>query len=95
MSHMMEPAIGEDMEKLAFLSGQQETVGQTSKDVKEMEDQNFILIKNETAVSRRSWTCDKEEDGNKDGGETFLSHAKEELVLELKEAELKALKDNY
>ena len=62
MSHMMEPVIGEDMEKLAFLSGQQENVGQTSKAVKEMEDQNFILIEDEEAVSQRDWACDNEGD---------------------------------
>jgi len=113
---------------LAFLSDQRKTIGQTSKVVIKMEDQNFILLKNEEVVSPRNWTCDKEEDSEDciefleeissemadfwhelsllenrlanqrmkilivqlklDEGEADVSHAKEESVLELKEAEL-------
>ena len=47
---------------MACLVDQRKTVGQTSKVVIEIEDQNFILMKNEEVVSPRNWTCDKEGD---------------------------------
>ena len=62
MYHMKEPVIVEDKEELAYLIGQEKSVGQTSKAVTEIEDQNFILMKNEKVVSPRHWTCDKEGD---------------------------------
>jgi len=62
MSYDKEFSIDEDKEELIFLIGQRESDGQTSKTITEMEDQNFILIKNEEVVSTRSYTCDREED---------------------------------
>ena len=48
MPHVREPVIGENMEKLTFLSGQKGTLGHISKVVTEMGNQNPLLIKNET-----------------------------------------------
>jgi len=62
MSYDKEFSIDEDKEELIFLNGQRESDGQTSKTITELEDQNFILIKNEEVVSTRSYTCDKAED---------------------------------
>ena len=39
---------------------QEKTVGQKYKVFTEIEDNNFILMKNEEVVSPRNWTCDKE-----------------------------------
>ena len=47
---------------MAYLIDQRKTVGKTSKAVIEIEDQNFILMKNEEVVSPKNWTCDKEGD---------------------------------
>ena len=47
----MEPDINEDKEELNFLHGQGKMVGQTSRNVIVMKDQNFILIEDEEAVS--------------------------------------------
>ena len=47
----MEPNINEDKEELTFLHGQENMVGQTSRNVTVMKDQNFILIEDEKAVS--------------------------------------------
>jgi len=44
---------------LTFLSGQNETVGHIYKVVTEMRNQNFIVIKDESVMSLRDWTCDK------------------------------------
>ena len=62
MSYDNKFSIGKNNEELIFLNGQRESDGQTSKTITEMEDHNFILIKNEEVVSTRSYTCDKEED---------------------------------
>ena len=62
MSYDNKFAMGKNNEELIFLNGQRESDGQTSKTITKMEDQNFILIKNEEVVSTRSYTCDKEED---------------------------------
>ena len=45
---------------MIFLNDQRESDGHTSKTIKEIQDQNFILIKNEELVSI-SYSCDKEE----------------------------------
>lgn len=57
-----EPIIAKDKEEFSFLSGQRNTIGQTSKVVTQMETQTFILMKIEEVVSPRNWICDKEED---------------------------------
>jgi len=88
MSHMTELVIEEDREKLAFLSSQKKDVGQTSRVVTSMEDQNSILMKSEEVVSQRNWICDKEEESNEDEGEIGMPHAKEKSVLEWKKDEL-------
>ena len=62
MPHMKEPVIVEEREELAYLIDQVKTVGQTSKIVTEIEDQNFILMNNEEVVSPRNFTCDEEGD---------------------------------
>lgn len=62
MSYDKEFTIHENNEEFIFLNGQGESDGQTSKTITEMEDHNFIIIKNEEVVSTRSYTCDKEED---------------------------------
>ena len=54
-------AIEDNNEELIFLNNQRESDGQTSKTIKGIEDQNFILIENEEIVSI-SYACDKEED---------------------------------
>jgi hypothetical protein len=46
-----EPIIEEDIKKLVYLNGQRKIVGQTSKVVTVMEDQNYILIKDAKVVS--------------------------------------------
>ena len=62
MSYEKEFSIDEDKEELIFLNGQRGSDGRTSKTITEMEDQNFILIKNKEIVSTISYTCDREED---------------------------------
>jgi hypothetical protein len=62
MLHVMEPDTGEDKEEMAYLSSQNKTIRQTPRAVKEVENHNFILIKDDEAVSQGDWTCDKEED---------------------------------
>ena len=87
--HVREPFIGENMEKLNLSSVQKATLGHISKGVTEMRNQNFILIKDEEAVSHEDWFDDKEEEeSNEDEGEAYMSQAKEESVLGLKEAEM-------
>jgi len=61
ISYDKEFVIGKDKDKLIFLNGQSKSDGKTSKTITKMEDQNFIMIKNEV-VSPRNYTCDKEED---------------------------------
>ena len=39
-------------------------VGQTSRTVTVMKDQNFILIEDEEVVSQRDWACDRARDSN-------------------------------
>ena len=64
-------------------------LGQISKVFTEMRNHNFILIKDEEAVSQEYWFDDKEEEeSNEDEGEADLSRDKRESLLELKEAEL-------
>lgn len=73
---------------MVFINDQKETLRQSLEAVREMENQNSLLIKNEEAVSQRNWTCDKEEDNNEDEGETNMSHVEENSVRELNEVEL-------
>ena len=81
MSRMKEPVVVKDKEQLACLNFQEKTVRQTSRVVIEMGNQSSILIKNETKVLQRNWTCNKEEYSNEDEGEADMSHAKEKSVL--------------
>lgn len=61
MSYDKEFFIGKEKEKLIFFNGQRKSDGQTSKTITKMEDENFILIKNEEVVSPRNYACEKEE----------------------------------
>ena len=51
MLPMMKPDINEDKEELTCLHGQENMVGQTYRTVTMMRDQNFILKKDDEAVS--------------------------------------------
>ena len=88
MSHLRELVFDEDKEELAFLNGQKNIVGRTFRIVTKLENHNFILMKNEEAVSQRDFLSNKEEEIHKDECELDVSQAKGELVLELRETEL-------
>ena len=73
MPNVREPVIGENREKMDFLSGQKETLGQISKFVTEMRNQKFVLIKDEEALSQEDWFDDKEEEeSNEDEDFMFI-----------------------
>ena len=72
---------------MTCLHGQEKMVGQTSRTVTVMKDQNFILIEDEEAVSQIYWACDRAGDSSEYESETVMSQTKGGPVLELKKTE--------
>ena len=81
MLPMMKLDINKDKEELTFLHGQEKMVGQTSRNVTVMKDQNFILIEYEDSVSQRYLAYEREGYSSEDESETAMSQTKEEFSL--------------
>ena len=75
MPHEMKLVLDEDKEELACLNSQRKIVGWTFRTVIEIENQNFILVKDEEAVSQRGFLSNKEEESYKDESEAVMSQA--------------------
>ena len=88
MPHEMKLVLDEDKEELACLNSQRKIVGQTFRTVIEIENHNFILIKDEEAVSQRGFISNKEEESYKYEIEAVMSQAKGKSVLEVEKTEL-------
>ena len=74
---MIKLDIKEDKEELTYLHGQENMVGQTSRTVTVMKDQDFILIEYEEAMSQRDYACDRAGDSSEYESETPTSQNKE------------------